>query len=771
MKKIFIALSFLCISSAYAQVKIGNNPNTINANSVLELESSDKVLVVTRLSTTQRTAITPLNGAVVYDTDVECLFQFNNNTWSSLCTNNNTQETITSLFDNGNGTISYTDENRRITIINKASLIDNNDGTFTFSNGNGADITLDLSTTETLTSIVNNNNGTFTYTDENGGATTIDVKNLETLTSIALNPNNINLEYTDENGNLNEVDLSSFLDNTDAQTINLTDNILTLANGTETDTTADLSVFLDNTDEQNLTDASIDPATNILTIAIENGDPVTVDLSSFLDNTDEQDLTAATLDASNILTIEIQNGDPVTVDLSSFLDNTDAQTINLTDNILTLANGTAADTTADLSVFLDNTDEQNLTDASIDPATNILTIAIENGDPVTVDLSSFLDNTDEQDLTAATLDASNILTIEIQNGDPVTVDLSPLLHTGIEGSVFFAGADGNPTENNDRLFWDATNNRLGIGTNAPSNTLHVAGRTRTEGILNSDGTETTPSYRFNGDPNTGLYTPAADEIGFTVGGIQALRIDEIGNNTTVTINQTLDLDGQVLDENDAPGTPGQVLTATATGTVWASGNDADADATNELGVYTDVTTGNTNKIGEYQSSSTVTVVDVNETLTSFTQDDTTTATDPTATGEITYTDEAGTEFKAQTVSDDANNQIQVGSNGGAFYMSPVRAMGKINGNGTAAKILNATVTRLNTGRYQVTFTADAGITDADYIIQLTVRDPQGDGNDNYDVSYSAQTATGFIAEVGDNDNGGADRANRDFEFMFTVLTF
>jgi len=98
-------------------------------------------------------------------------------------------------------------------------------------------------------------------------------------------------------------------------------------------------------------------------------------------------------------------------------------------------------------------------------------------------------------------------------------------------------------------------------------------------------------------------------------------------------------------------------------------------------------------------------------------------------------------------------------------------MGKINADGTAAKILNATVTKLGVGQYRIDFTTDAGITDADYIIQLTVRDPNGIGNDNYDVSYSAQTTTSFIAEVGDNDNGGSDRANRDFEFMFTVLTY
>ncbi|MFS4494796.1 hypothetical protein [Maribacter sp. 2308TA10-17] len=144
-----------------------------------------------------------------------------------------------------------------------------------------------------------------------------------------------------------------------------------------------------------------------------------------------------------------------------------------------------------------------------------------------------------------------------------------IAHTGTIGSIFFAGTDGTPTEDNPQLFWDNTNNRLGVGTNSPTNKLEVAGATRTQGVLNSNGTAGEPSYRFSNDTNTGLFRPAADEIGFSVGGIEAMNIDETTGNTTVTINETIDLDGPLLDENDAAGTAGQVLTATATGTVWA----------------------------------------------------------------------------------------------------------------------------------------------------------------------------------------------------------
>ena len=254
--------------------------------------------------------------------------------------------------------------------------------------------------------------------------------------------------------------------------------------------------------------------------------------------------------------------------------------------------------------------------------------------------------------------------------------------TGTTGSIFFAGTDGKPTEDNAQLFWNDTNNRLGVGTASPSHKLHVTGTTRTEGIINTDGTASEPSYRYNDDSDTGIYRPAADEIAISVGGIAALKVEEVANATKVTINETLELDGKVLDEDNSAGTAGQVLTATATGTKW---------------------------------------VDTN----------------------------------------------------------PMKAAGKVAANGTAAKVKGATVSKTikpdgttatsAAGVYYVKFTT--AMPDADYIIQLTLIEGAGVGNDNYAIAYSNQTTTGFTVKIGDNDNGSNARALRDLEFMFTVMDF
>ncbi|PQJ73286.1 hypothetical protein [Polaribacter butkevichii] len=143
-------------------------------------------------------------------------------------------------------------------------------------------------------------------------------------------------------------------------------------------------------------------------------------------------------------------------------------------------------------------------------------------------------------------------------------------HTGTPGSVFFAGTDGKPTENNSQLFWDATNTRLFIGpraTNDINNELNVGGSTRTSGLNNSDGTEGLPSYRFTNDKNTGMYTPDSDILAFTTAGIEALRIDD---DQQVNANYNLSVVGAYKDSSGDSGTNGQILSSTATGTNWVN---------------------------------------------------------------------------------------------------------------------------------------------------------------------------------------------------------
>ena len=122
-------------------------------------------------------------------------------------------ETVTNLVDNNDGTITYTNEDGTPQTINKSDLADNGDGTYTYDNGDGAPITFvgtddqdatevnlngpidvdgdgndeatvqeaiaDLAAiSETVTNLVDNNDGTITYTNEDGTPQTINKSDL-----------------------------------------------------------------------------------------------------------------------------------------------------------------------------------------------------------------------------------------------------------------------------------------------------------------------------------------------------------------------------------------------------------------------------------------------------------------------------------------------------------------------------------------------------------------------------------------------------------------
>jgi len=78
----------------YSQVKIGDNPASIDNNSILELQSAEKVLVITRMSTLVMNSITPLPGALVYNTTDDCIYSFDGTIWNSLCETSSTTSNI-----------------------------------------------------------------------------------------------------------------------------------------------------------------------------------------------------------------------------------------------------------------------------------------------------------------------------------------------------------------------------------------------------------------------------------------------------------------------------------------------------------------------------------------------------------------------------------------------------------------------------------------------------------------------------------------------------
>ncbi len=86
MNKLFLTLLAFCVwDIASAQIKIGDNPTTVGASSALELESTDKALVITRVANTA--AITsPVNGMIIYAVNPKCYKVYQEGAWLDLTT-------------------------------------------------------------------------------------------------------------------------------------------------------------------------------------------------------------------------------------------------------------------------------------------------------------------------------------------------------------------------------------------------------------------------------------------------------------------------------------------------------------------------------------------------------------------------------------------------------------------------------------------------------------------------------------------------------------
>lgn len=81
----FVIFALLIAKQGLGQVKIGDNPGTIETTSLLELESTTKVFLPPRMTTVQRVAISsPSAGSLVYDTDLNCLSLYNGSAWGCM---------------------------------------------------------------------------------------------------------------------------------------------------------------------------------------------------------------------------------------------------------------------------------------------------------------------------------------------------------------------------------------------------------------------------------------------------------------------------------------------------------------------------------------------------------------------------------------------------------------------------------------------------------------------------------------------------------------
>lgn len=86
MKQIFLfAIATLLVLSVRAQNNVGINTTSPNASAALDVTSTTQGMLVPRMATTQRNAISsPANGLLVYDNTLNGFYYYNGTAWSQL---------------------------------------------------------------------------------------------------------------------------------------------------------------------------------------------------------------------------------------------------------------------------------------------------------------------------------------------------------------------------------------------------------------------------------------------------------------------------------------------------------------------------------------------------------------------------------------------------------------------------------------------------------------------------------------------------------------
>lgn len=183
------------------------------------------------------------------------------------------------------------------------------------------------------------------------------------------------------------------------------------------------------------------------------------------------------------------------------------------------------------------------------------------------------------------------------SGDTVSIPGTVALTALTQGSVVFAGAAGALSEDNDKLFFDATNFSLGVGTAAPgANTVSVAQPVKTTGspvaLLVTGGAHTTLTASVEAPD---VYLNVTRTVQFATGALAAQRAVKIGQPTygfvggsTLTTAATVAVAGAPVKGTNA--------TLTDTIALWIESASVGAAGTGH-GMYVNAPTGATTNHG------------------------------------------------------------------------------------------------------------------------------------------------------------------------------
>jgi hypothetical protein len=485
--------------------------------------------------------------------------------------------------------------------------------------------------------------------------------------------------------------------------------------------------------------------------------------------------------------------------------------------------------------------------------------------------SGSIDTHSDVDTTTAAPSNGQVLTWDNANSEWVPQNTAT--HTGTTGSIFFAGATGTPTEDNNQLFWDNGNNRLGVGTASPSAKIDVQGQIvggfgaqTTGGTLDWDDTSNIISgngysllhgsatngpgstayfhpfnFEYSSKNGSGNITQFAIPYGDSASMIRGMYMrgkysgswtnwmkiisennsGDVGIGTTSPTQQlhvsgNIRITGLLYDGNNQPGTAGQLLSSTPTGTDWIDASTVGTDSQTLSFTNPNISISGGNSVD-------ISGIDTDTTYTAGTSLSLTGTIFSVANGGITETQlntsvagngltgGGGTALAVgagdgiivnandltidvittgTTTTTSSNSGLEISADGlrmiggcsdgeylswnattsnwecQAVQQSEIVAYGKVAADGTELDVNGANITYNSTGDYTVTL--DTALSTANYTVQLTVNEPAAT-IDDVEITIDNQTTSSFDVDITEQDNGTTAGARRDKVWHFVVI--
>ena len=541
------AICLLSVAQLEAQVKIGDNPQNIDAASILELESTTGALVITRVTTAQMNGITPLQGAVVYNTDENCVFYYEGTAWANLC--------------NGSGTTNVSLE----LVDSDLILTDSAGNTVTAQLENILDVDIISDPVEiTPTNMVQTLNITRTGNEFNIQVAEIHGSQIAdfTVTGQQIGPSTITQDKL----------APQSVGQTELQQNAVADNEIDYDQVTLSDFTNDAGYV-----------------TNVELISPEPNNAIIDNNGAFYDDTPlRQDITTATdqlnqhltndedLDSDNerLSNIELSGNrlifteggvSTLDIDLGPALTGagSDNQQLSIAGDRISLTNGGFVDLPAEVDGNITN----ELQDLQFNPTTNILTLTTPATIGNQVDLSALAGGAADGNLTNVELNGNDLEFTTSGGGFNGSVDLSPIagggVVDGVISNVTFDGSDLNFTGVNGGFNGNVDISALGGGVDGVVSNVVLNGTDLEFTGANGGFNNTVDLSPLENDQIASEvpFTPAGNTVSNNVqDAIEELQteIDGISAggaaNPNDELNTTFEVNGANLEITDAGGT-------------------------------------------------------------------------------------------------------------------------------------------------------------------------------------------------------------------------